>query len=54
MKTDLGYQLIAAAMDTADVFLRESQRLFRPYGFTAEQNNVLNILAQTPVGISQR
>ena len=54
MKTDLGHELPAAGMATADVFLRESQRLFRPHGLTAAQYNVLNILAATPDGISQR
>ena len=54
MKTDLGHELTAAVMATADVFLRESQRLFRPNGLTAAQYNVLNILAATPDGISQR
>jgi DNA-binding MarR family transcriptional regulator len=46
--------LVAAVMATADVFLRESQRLFRPHGLTAAQYNVLNILAASPEGISQR
>jgi DNA-binding MarR family transcriptional regulator len=41
-------------MATADTFLRESQRLFRPHGLTGAQYNVINILAQSPVGISQR
>lgn len=54
MKTDLGHELTAAVMATADVFMRESQRLFRPHGLTAAQYNVLNILAATPDGISQR
>ena len=54
MKTDLGHELTAAVMATADVFLRESQRLFRPHGLTAAQYNVLNILAAMPDGISQR
>ena len=54
MKTDLGYELTAAVMATADVFLRESQRLFRPHGLTAAQYNVLNVLAASPDGISQR
>ncbi len=54
MKTDLGYQLTVAVMATADVFLRESQRLFRPHGITAAQYNVLNILAHEPQGMSQR
>jgi DNA-binding MarR family transcriptional regulator len=49
-----GYDLTIAVMATADAFLRESQRLFRPHGLTGAQYNVLNILAGKPGGISQR
>lgn len=41
-------------MTTADVFLRESQRLFRPHGLTAAQYNVLSVLAASDGGLSQR
>ena len=41
-------------MSTADAFLRESQRLFRPYGLTGAQYNVLNVLAAREEAISQR
>jgi DNA-binding MarR family transcriptional regulator len=41
-------------MATADAFLRESQRLFRPLGLTASQYNVLNVLAPRAGGMSQR
>ncbi len=47
-------ELIAAVMSTADAFLRESQRLFRPHGLTAAQYNVLNVLAGNDEGMSQR
>jgi DNA-binding MarR family transcriptional regulator len=47
-------QLTIAVMATADAFLRESQRLFRPHGLTAAQYNVLNVLAPRREGISQR
>ena len=53
-KTDPGYALINAVMATADTFLRESQRLFRPHGVTGAQYNVLNALAENPGGLSQR
>jgi DNA-binding MarR family transcriptional regulator len=46
--------LVATVMATADAFLRESQRLFRPHGLTGAQYNVLNVLAATAEGISQR
>lgn len=54
MKTDSGFELTKTVLATADVFLRESARLFRPFGLTAAQFNVLNILAAAPEGMSQR
>ena len=54
MKPDPSFQLVAAVMTTADAFLRESQRLFRPLGATGAQYNVLNILMSHPAGMSQR
>lgn len=54
MKSDPAYELTAAVMATADTFLRESQRLFRPHGLTAAQYNVLKVLADHPKGLSQR
>lgn len=41
-------------MATADAFLRESQRLFRPHGLTAAQYNLLNVVAESKEGLSQR
>lgn len=41
-------------MATADAFLRESQRLFRPHGLTAAQYNLLNVVAESEEGLSQR
>lgn len=56
MKRNAGrdYALVLAVLSTADAFLRESQRLFRPLGITGAQFNVLNILADAPDGMSQR
>jgi DNA-binding MarR family transcriptional regulator len=54
MAKQAGETLIAAVMATADAFLRESQRLFRPLGLTAAQYNVLNVLAGRTDGLSQR
>ena len=54
MPTSAAYDLVTTVMATADTFLRESQRLFRPHGLTAAQFNVLNILAERPDGMSQR
>ncbi len=54
MRTDLGHELTRAVMTTADTFLREGQRLFRPHGITAAQYNVLSALAAAGEGISQR
>jgi DNA-binding MarR family transcriptional regulator len=49
-------QLVHDIVATADLFLRESTRLFRPHGLTAAQFNVLNILAapERAAGLSQR
>lgn len=38
-------RLVHDIVATADLFLRESTRLFRPHGLTAPQFNVLNLLA---------
>lgn len=48
--------LIHDIVATADLLLRESQRLFRPHGLTAAQFNVLNLLAAKDAqgGLSQR
>ena len=54
MNSDPGFKLVEAVMATADAFLRESQRQFRPLGATGAQYNVLNILMSHPGGISQR
>lgn len=56
MSTDLRPRLIHDIVATADLFLNESQRLFRPHGLTAPQYNVLNILAsaEDARGLSQR
>jgi DNA-binding MarR family transcriptional regulator len=54
MKTDYGFELTKMVMATADAFLRESARLFRPFGLTGAQYNVLNILSGTQEGLSQR
>jgi MarR family transcriptional regulator, organic hydroperoxide resistance regulator len=54
MKPTVGYELVAAVMATADAFLRESQRLFRPYGLTGAQYNLLNVVAEATEGLSQR
>jgi DNA-binding MarR family transcriptional regulator len=54
MQPELSFELIREVMATADTFLRESQRLFRPHGLTAAQYNVLNLLASAADGLSQR
>lgn len=56
MKSTSGrdYALVVAVLSTADAFLRESQRLFRPLGLTGAQFNVLNLLSDAPDGLSQR
>lgn len=56
MPTEIAPRLIHDIVATADVFLRESARLFRPHGLTAAQFNVLNLLATRAedAGFSQR
>jgi len=56
MKAELAPRLIHEIVATADLFLNESQRLFRPHAMTAPQFNVLNILAAQAGGrgLSQR
>jgi len=54
MASDAALDLTTAVMATADAFLRESARLFRPLGLTAAQYNVLNVLAPHSTGMSQR
>lgn len=54
MQTKQGFELVKEVLATADVFARESQRLFRPHGLTAVQFNVLNVLAGQSRGLSQR
>lgn len=54
MKNEPAYELIIAVLATANELLRESQRFFRPLGVTEAQFNVLNVLAGTPAGMSQR
>ncbi len=54
MKPSVGYELVTAVLATADAFLRESHRLFRPYGLSGAQYNLLNVVAEAKDGISQR
>ncbi len=53
-KPERDLALVAAVLSTAEAFLRESQRLFRPLGLTGAQFNVLNILSRSEAGLSQR
>jgi len=56
MSSAIASQLVHDIVATADLFLRESARLFRPQGLTAAQFNVINLLAAPEVqrGLSQR
>lgn len=54
MRHQTASDLITAVLATANVFLAESQRLFRPCKLTAAQFNVLNVLARRAEGMSQR
>lgn len=54
MKAEAGYDLITATIAAADALLREGQRLFKPHGLTSAQYNLLNVVAESAEGISQR
>jgi len=56
MASETAPRLIHDIVATADLFLRESTRLFRPHGLTAPQFNVLNLLGPyaEASGCSQR
>ncbi len=56
MASEIASKLVHDIVSTADLFLRESTRLFRPLGLTAAQFNVLNLLAAPDAerGLSQR
>jgi len=54
MSNDPGYRLTVAVLEAADALLRGSQKLFRPHGLTAAQFNVLNLIARSDSGMSQR
>jgi DNA-binding MarR family transcriptional regulator len=54
VKSETGQALASAVMATADAFLRESHRLFRPHGITGAQYNLLNVIAGADHGLSQR
>jgi DNA-binding MarR family transcriptional regulator len=54
MSDDPGYRLTVAVFEAADALLRGSQKLFRPHGLTAAQFNVLNLVARSESGMSQR
>jgi DNA-binding MarR family transcriptional regulator len=50
----LGYTLVHRILGTSTLLLRESHRFFRPLGISEVQFNVINVLAGTPDGLSQR
>ncbi len=56
MASEIASKLVHDIVSTADLFLRESTRLFRPLGLTAAQFNVLNLLGAPDAerGLSQR
>lgn len=46
--------LIVQAVRTSNALLRASRRVFKPFGITEVQFNVLNVLEEQPDGVSQR
>lgn len=54
MQKRAAFDLIYQTVRTANTLLRESRRLFRPFGVTEAQFNVLNVLSANEEGLSQR
>lgn len=54
MQPDLAFDLVVQTLRTGNTFLRASRRLFRPHGLTEAQFNVLNLLARSAAGMTQR
>lgn len=53
MQTQTALTLVHQTVRTANTLLRESRRLFRPYGLSEAQFNVLNVLAHKEGDLSQ-
>jgi DNA-binding MarR family transcriptional regulator len=54
MERELALQFVIQILRTAGLLLRESRGLFKPYGLTDAQFNVINVLATQADGVSQR
>lgn len=54
MQSAHAVQFVIQTLRTANTLLRESRRLFRPYGLTDAQFNVLNVLGINDAGLTQR
>jgi DNA-binding MarR family transcriptional regulator len=54
MQPDLASELVVQTLRTTNTFLRASRRLFRPHGLSEVQFNVLNVLAKSAAGMTQR
>jgi DNA-binding MarR family transcriptional regulator len=54
MQKKLAFDVVYQTVRTANTLLRESRRLFRPFGLTEAQFNVLNVLSENEEGLSQR
>ncbi len=54
IRNESGYECVIQTLRTANVLWRESRRFFRPFGISEAQFNVLNLLGQSPEGMSQR
>ena len=50
----MALQFVIQILRTAGLLLRESRGLFKPYGLTDAQFNVINVLATQADGVSQR
>lgn len=53
MNEEIAFSLVVQTLRTASTLLRESRRLFRPFGISEAQFNVLNVIGPTAGGLSQ-
>ena len=54
VERELALQFVIQTLRTAGLLLRESRGLFKPFGLTDAQFNVINVLATEADGVSQR
>ena len=54
MSVPSAIELVVQAVRTSNALLRASRRIFKPFGLSEAQYNVLHILQESPANLSQR